>query len=235
MKSRVLTLFLASLLLFTGCGDSSDVTHNLISSDSQFSAEYEPKKAISEFQDLYPEDTRSEAKKLLDKLESESTIDFNAPSVDFFIGDFSIVDITPLADKIMFFFTSEVDLKNLQIVFQYDDGSTSGITVKAVPAGYTMQLLADMPGEAKKICVRGIDYDAASIHFVGDMINITESDDFNLESNNTISFRCESRKRYFVFDSAGIIIDDVTLYGSDSFVTGNGPVGLQEVRVKDGV
>lgn len=226
---------IACAVLLSGCYKSTEVTHNLITSDSQFVATYEPEKCISEFQSLYPKDTRSDARKLLDKLETNSTIDFNAPSIDFFIGDFSIIDIQPLNDKIMFFFTSEIDLKNLQLIFQYDNGSTAGITVKAVPAGYTMQLLADMPENAKKICVRGMTYDKCSVSFIHDAINIDESEDFERESNNTVAFKCESRKRYFVFDSAGVIIDDVTLCGEGDFVTSNGPVSLQEVRVKDGV
>lgn len=231
---KIIILCMSATLLLTGCGNKTEVSRHLIDSKTQYTCSYKPKKTLTELTALNPKDTRSRAEKILERLDSGIDADLGAPTVNFDIGDFSFTKIEPKCNNITFYLCSFCDAKDVQIVFYFDKGENSCITVPVAPAGQVMLLSARMPKDAKKVGIKGLTFAPCTVKYLNSKIYLKDNKlGYELESNNTLHFDTHERTRFFVLDNYGIILDDVTLYGSGDFVTGNGAAALQEFLVKD--
>ena len=238
---KIKFIVITSLFVFilSSCGSNKlEVTHYLLSSEQKYTID-ETKKSLTDFTDLYPKDTRSDAQKLLESLQND--VHLQEPNMEpegFDVGTLSITSIEPKYDKLIMTLLSSVSVKNLQMIFEYDTGDIEKAKVVYVPSGYRIQFSISLPTDAKRIRLRNFTSEKADYTFVKTSEVFTElTNQSSIKakrlSNNTIWFN-DKPGYYFITSEYDKVLDEVYLSGKGSFVTANGFCKIIRVEVDYG-
>lgn len=238
---KIKFIVITSLFMFIllSCGSNKlEVTHYLLSSEQKYTIDA-TKKSLTDFTDLYPKDTRSDAQKLLESLQND--VHLQEPDMEpegFDVGTLSITSIEPKYDKLIMTLLSSVSVKNLQMIFEYDTGDIEKAKVVYVPSGYRIQFSISLPTDAKRIRLRNFTSEKADYTFVKTsevFTEITNQSSIKAKrlSNNTIWFN-DKPGYYFITSEYDKILDEVYLSGKGSFVTANGFCKIIRVEVDYG-
>lgn len=238
---KIKFIVITSLFVFilSSCGSNKlEVTHYLLSSEQKYTIDA-TKKSLTDFTDLYPKDTRSDAQKLLESLQND--VHLQEPNMEpegFDVGTLSITSIEPKYDKLIITLLSSVSVKNLQMIFEYDTGDIEKAKVVYVPSGYRIQFSISLPTDAKRIRLRNFTSEKADYTFVKTSEVFTElTNQSSIKakrlSNNTIWFN-DKPGYYFITSEYGKVLDEVYLSGKGSFVTANGFCKIIRVEVDYG-
>lgn len=232
----IISLFMFILL---SCGSNKlEVTHYLLSSEQKYTIDA-TKKSLTDFTDLYPKDTRSDAQKLLESLQNDVHLqESDVEPEGFDVGTLSITSIEPKYDKLIMTLLSSVSVKNLQMIFEYDTGDIEKAKVVYVPSGYRIQFSISLPTDAKRIRLRNFTSEKADYTFVKTsevFTEITNQSSIKAKrlSNNTIWFN-DKPGYYFITSEYDKVLDEVYLSGKGSFVTANGFCKIIRVEVDYG-
>lgn len=238
---KIKFIVITSLFIFilSSCGSNKlEVTHYLLSSEQKYTIDA-TKKSLTDFTDLYPKDTRSDAQKLLESLQNDVHLqEFDTEPEGFDVGTLSITSIEPKYDKLIMTLLSSVSVKNLQMIFEYDTGDTEKAKVVCVPSGYRIQFSISLPTDAKRIRLRNFTSEKADYTFVKTSEVFTElTNQSSIKakrlSNNTIWFN-DKPGYYFITSEYDKVLDEVYLSGKGSFVTANGFCKIIRVEVDYG-
>ena len=238
---KIKFIVITSLFVFilSSCGSNKlEVTHYLLSSEQKYTIDA-TKKSLTDFTDLYPKDTRSDAQKLLESLQND--VHLQEPNMEpegFDVGTLSITSIEPKYDKLIMTLLSSVSVKNLQMIFEYDTGDIEKAKVVYVPSGYRIQFSISLPTDAKRIRLRNFTSEKADYTFVKTSEVFTElTNQSSIKtkrlSNNTIWFN-DKPGYYFITSEYDKVLDEVYLSGKGSFVTANGFCKIIRVEVDYG-
>lgn len=238
---KIKFIVITSLFVFilSSCGSNKlEVTHYLLSSEQKYTIDA-TKKSLTDFTDLYPKDTRSDAQKLLESLQND--VHLQEPNMEpegFDVGTLSITSIEPKYDKLTMTLLSSVSVKNLQMIFEYDTGDIEKAKVVYVPSGYRIQFSISLPTDAKRIRLRNFTSEKADYTFVKTSEVFTElTNQSSIKakrlSNNTIWFN-DKPGYYFITSEYDKVLDEVYLSGKGSFVTANGFCKIIRVEVDYG-
>lgn len=238
---KIKFIVITSLFVFilSSCGSNKlEVTHYLLSSEQKYTIDV-TKKSLTDFTDLYPKDTRSDAQKLLESLQND--VHLQEPNMEpegFDVGTLSITSIEPKYDKLIMTLLSSVSVKNLQMIFEYDTGDIEKAKVVYVPSGYRIQFSISLPTDAKRIRLRNFTSEKADYTFVKTSVVFTElTNQSSIKakrlSNNTIWFN-DKPGYYFITSEYDKVLDEVYLSGKGSFVTANGFCKIIRVEVDYG-
>lgn len=193
----------------------------------------------TDFTDLYPKNTRSDAQKLLESLQNDVHLqESDVEPEGFDVGTLSITSIEPKYDKLIMTLLSSVSVKNLQMIFEYDTGDIEKAKVVYVPSGYRIQFSISLPTDAKRIRLRNFTSEKADYTFVKTsevFTEITNQSSIKAKrlSNNTIWFN-DKPGYYFITSEYDKVLDEVYLSGKGSFVTANGFCKIIRVEVDYG-
>ena len=95
---KIKFIVVTSLFIFilSSCGSSKlEVTHYLLDSEQKYTIDA-TKKSLTDFTDLYPKDTRSDAKKLLESLQNDVHLQESEVEPEGFdVGTLSITSVEP--------------------------------------------------------------------------------------------------------------------------------------------
>lgn len=238
---KIKFIVITSLFIFilSSCGSNKlEVTHYLLSSEQKYTIDA-TKKSLTDFTDLYPKDTRSDAQKLLESLQNDVHLqESDTEPEGFDVGTLSITSIEPKYDKLIMTLLSSVSVKNLQMIFEYDTGDTEKAKVVYVPSGYRIQFSISLPTDAKRIRLHNFTSEKADYTFVKTSEVFTElTNQSSIKakrlSNNTIWFN-DKPGYYFITSDYDKILDEVYLSGKGSFVTANGFCKIIRVEVDYG-
>ena len=238
---KIKFIVITSLFVFilSSCGSNKlEVTHYLLSSEQKYTIDA-TKKSLTDFTDLYPKDTRSDAQKLLESLQND--VHLQEPNMEpegFDVGTLSITSIEPKYDKLIMTLLSSVSVKNLQMIFEYDTGDIEKAKVVYVPSGYRIQFSISLPTDAKRIILRNFTSEKADYTFVKTsevFKELTNQSSIKAKrlSNNTIWFN-DKPGYYFITSEYDKVLDEVYLSGKGSFVTANGFCKIIRVEVDYG-
>lgn len=238
---KIKFIVITSLFVFilSSCGSNKlEVTHYLLSSEQKYTIDA-TKKSLTDFTDLYPKDTRSDAQKLLESLQND--VHLQEPNMEpegFDVGTLSITSIEPKYDKLIMTLLSSVSVKNLQMIFEYDTDDIEKAKVVYVPSGYRIQFSISLPTDAKRIRLRNFTSEKADYTFVKTSEVFTElTNQSSIKakrlSNNTIWFN-DKPGYYFITSEYDKVLDEVYLSGKGSFVTANGFCKIIRVEVDYG-
>ena len=174
---KIKFIVVTSLFIFilSSCGSSKlEVTHYLLNSEQKYTIDA-TKKSLTDFTDLYPKDTRSDAKKLLESLQNDVHLQESEVEPEGFdVGTLSITSVEPKYNKLIMTLLSSVSVKNLQMIFEYDTGAIEKAKVIYVPSGYRIQFCISLPKNAKRIRLRNFTSEKADYTFVLSLIHISE-------------------------------------------------------------
>lgn len=238
---KIKFIVITSLFMFIllSCGSNKlEVTHYLLSSEQKYTIDA-TKKSLTDFTDLYPKDTRSDAQKLLESLQNDVHLqESDVEPEGFDVGTLSITSIEPKYDKLIMTLLSSVSVKNLQMIFEYDTGDIEKAKVVYVPSGYRIQFSISLPTDAKRIRLRNFTSEKADYTFVKTSEVFTEiANQSSIKakrlSNNTIWFN-DKPGYYFITSEYDKVLDEVYLSGKGSFVTANGFCKIIRVEVDYG-
>lgn len=238
---KIKFIVITSLFMFIllSCGSNKlEVTHYLLSSEQKYTIDA-TKKSLTDFTDLYPKDTRSDAQKLLESLQNDVHLqESDVEPEGFDVGTLSITSIEPKYDKLIMTLLSSVSDKNLQMIFEYDTGDIEKAKVVYVPSGYRIQFSISLPTDAKRIRLRNFTSEKADYTFVKTsevFTEITNQSSIKAKrlSNNTIWFN-DKPGYYFITSEYDKVLDEVYLSGKGSFVTANGFCKIIRVEVDYG-
>lgn len=238
---KIKFIVITSLFVFilSSCGSNKlEVTHYLLSSEQKYTIDA-TKKSLTDFTDLYPKDTRSDAQKLLESLQNDVHLqESDTEPKGFDVGTLSITSIEPKYDKLIMTLLSSVSVKNLQMIFEYDTGDIEKAKVVYVPSGYRIQFSISLPTDAKRIRLHNFTSEKADYTFVKTsevFTEITNQSSIKAKrlSNNTIWFN-DKPGYYFITSDYDKILDEVYLSGKGSFVTANGFCKIIRVEVDYG-
>lgn len=238
---KIKFIVITSLFMFIllSCGSNKlEVTHYLLSSEQKYTIDA-TKKSLTDFTDLYPKDTRSDAQKLLESLQNYVHLqESDVEPEGFDVGTLSITSIEPKYDKLIMTLLSSVSVKNLQMIFEYDTGDIEKAKVVYVPSGYRIQFSISLPTDAKRIRLRNFTSEKADYTFVKTsevFTKITNQSSIKAKrlSNNTIWFN-DKPGYYFITSEYDKVLDEVYLSGKGSFVTANGFCKIIRVEVDYG-
>lgn len=238
---KIKFIVITSLFIFilSSCGSNKlEVTHYLLSSEQKYTIDA-TKKSLTDFTDLYPKDTLSDAQKLLESLQNDVHLqESDTEPEGFDVGTLSITSIEPKYDKLIMTLLSSVSVKNLQMIFEYDTGDTEKAKVVYVPSGYRIQFSISLPTDAKRIRLHNFTSEKADYTFVKTsevFTEITNQSSIKAKrlSNNTIWFN-DKPGYYFITSDYDKILDEVYLSGKGSFVTANGFCKIIRVEVDYG-
>ena len=238
---KIKFIVITSLFIFilSSCGSNKlEVTHYLLSSEQKYTIDA-TKKSLTDFTDLYPKDTRSDAQKLLESLQNDVHLqESDTEPEGFDVGTLSITSIEPKYDKLIMTLLSSVSVKNLQMIFEYDTGDIEKAKVVYVPSGYRIQFSISLPTDAKRIRLHNFTSEKADYTFVKTsevFTEITNQSSIKAKrlSNNTIWFN-DKPGYYFITSDYDKILDEVYLSGKGSFVTANGFCKIMHVEVDYG-
>lgn len=238
---KIKFIVITSLFVFilSSCGSNKlEVTHYLLSSEQKYTIDA-TKKSLTDFTDLYPKDTRSDAQKLLESLQNDVHLqESDTEPEGFDVGTLSITSIETKYDKLIMTLLSSVSVKNLQMIFEYDTGDIEKAKVVYVPSGYRIQFSISLPTDAKRIRLHNFTSEKADYTFVKTsevFTEITNQSSIKAKrlSNNTIWFN-DKPGYYFITSDYDKILDEVYLSGKGSFVTANGFCKIIRVEVDYG-
>lgn len=238
-KIKFIVITSLFMLILLSCGSNKlEVTHYLLSSEQKYTIDA-TKKSLTDFTDLYPKDTRSDAQKLLESLQNDVHLqESDVEPEGFDVGTLLITSIEPKYDKLIMTLLSSVSVKNLQMIFEYDTGDIEKAKVVYVPSGYRIQFSISLPTDAKRIRLCNFTSEKADYTFVKTsevFTEITNQSSIKAKrlSNNTIWFN-DKPGYYFITSEYDKVLDEVYLSGKGSFVTANGFCKIIRVEVDYG-